>query len=144
MKRLTLVISMLFAMGLWLSACVAAAPEMAAETEAEEAVAESPEPEEGLWYNPDHVGETWINICTDAPPTYGGVATDIFFGWGESNPTWWGTGYPMFYSFSQLYDVLGDGVTLEPDAAESWKSPRTGLPTPSICATMSSSTMANS
>jgi peptide/nickel transport system substrate-binding protein len=127
MKRLTLVISMLFVMGLWLSACVAAAPEMAAETEAEEVVAESPEPEEGLWYNPDHVGETWINICTDAPPTYGGVATDIFFGWGESNPTWWGTGYPMFYSFSQLYDVLGDGVTLEPDAAESWEVSADGL-----------------
>ena len=40
MKRLTLVVSMVFSMVLLLSACVAATPEVATETEAEEDVAE--------------------------------------------------------------------------------------------------------
>lgn len=33
----------------------------------------------------------------------------------------------MFYFFSQLYDVLGDGVTQRPDAAESCENSADGL-----------------
>ena len=78
MRARMLVAYLAIAAAVLLAACVAPTPATEA-TEAEEPVAapkDQPETEVLAptdWYDPEALGATWINLCADDPPRYGGT-----------------------------------------------------------------------
>jgi ABC-type transport system substrate-binding protein len=79
MKRLTLVASLFIMAAVLLAACVAPAPAPQAPAEEEKPTTEQDDqPTSDVmapkdWYDPADVGASYINLCPDDPPRYGGT-----------------------------------------------------------------------
>ena len=72
-----------------------------------------------LWYDPAELGKTWMNICPDTPPTYGGT---MIHTWGCNNlagPGWLKATHGS-YIFSQLVR-LNTWDEIVPEVAKEWE-----------------------
>jgi peptide/nickel transport system substrate-binding protein len=124
MRRLTLVASLFIVAAVLLAACVAPAPaEQATEMEEPQAAPEDQPETEVLastdWYDPAAVGATWINLCPNDPPRYGGTITSSAAARGLAGSGWVSdTDDP--YIFNQLVEAQAGTYAIVPELAESW------------------------
>jgi len=79
---------------------------------------------EGLWYDPGEVGASWVNLCTDTPPRYGGTIVSIYSsGPPRGQQTWYDYDHDR-YIFNSLIDQQlspDNRIYYTPDLAESWE-----------------------
>ena len=124
MRRLTLVASLFIVAAVLLAACVAPAPaEQATEMEEPQTAPEDQPETEVLastdWYDPASVGATWINLCPNDPPRYGGTITSSAAARGLAGSGWVSdTDDP--YIFNQLVEAQAGTYAIVPELAESW------------------------
>ena len=87
--------------------------------EVEKPIAKSGE----LWYNPGEVGVTWVHICTDFPPAYGGTVVSIYSsGPPRGQQTWYDYDHDRYIQSTLVDQVLQPDYTFkyEGDLAESF------------------------
>jgi peptide/nickel transport system substrate-binding protein len=110
-------------MGL-LAACAApvAAPPSTADTDAVGATpaAETAAMPADPWYTAAELTYSWINICTDTPPQYGGTLISAGEDRAMTTNTWFDASPTNQYLFSQLVD-LSTELEIVPDVAERWE-----------------------
>lgn len=111
------------------AACAGAAPATTAPAaEPTAAPTTAPTTTGELWYNPEDVGETWYNICTDKPPVYGGTLTSNQAASAlAGGANWFSYAAKDQYLWNQLFDLDVDGETIHPDLATSWDVSADGL-----------------
>jgi len=84
---------------------------------------------QGLWYDPGDVGVSWVHICPDVPPVYGGTIVSISSsGPPRGQQTWYDYDHDR-YIFSSLIDqeLSPDyKIYYRGDLAESWKTSTDG------------------
>lgn len=124
MRTRMLVAYLVVAAAVLLAACVAPTPATEA-TEAEEPVAapkDQPETEVLAptdWYDPETLGATWINLCADDPPRYGGTIVSSAAARGLEG-SGWVSDTNNSYIFNQLVEAQAGTYAIVPELAESW------------------------
>ena len=110
-----------------LAACAAPAATESADMEEaemqEETAAEPTEP----WYDEADVDSSYINVCTDSPPKYGGEVVTAGAAGAMTGGNWFVFAPRDDYLFSHLVDRDTDAVTINPDLATSWEISADGL-----------------
>jgi peptide/nickel transport system substrate-binding protein len=110
-----------------LAACAAPAATESADMEEaemqEETAAEPTEP----WYDEADVDSSYIHVCTDSPPKYGGEVVTAGAAGAMTGGNWFVFAPRDDYLFSHLVDRDTDAVTIHPDLATSWEISADGL-----------------
>ena len=110
-----------------LAACAAPAATESADMEEaemqEETAAEPTEP----WYDEADVDSSYIHVCTDSPPKYGGEVVTAGAAGAMTGGNWFVFAPRDDYLFSHLVDRGTDAVTILPDLATSWEISADGL-----------------
>ncbi|MBI3944187.1 MAG: ABC transporter substrate-binding protein [Chloroflexi bacterium] len=93
-------------------------------------VTKAPAPATQLWYNPGEVGVTWVHICTDTPPQYGGTIVSIYSsGPPRGQQTWYDYDHDRYLFSNLVHQELQPDYTFkyEGDLAESYEASKDGL-----------------
>ena len=81
-----------------------------------------------LWYDPAEIGQGYVYICLETPPSYGGT---IIVGWASSpvfgSENWWNSGGNDNFIHNQLVGLNMNAQDLMPELAERWEISDDGL-----------------
>lgn len=78
-----------------------------------------------LWYDPGEVGVSWVHVCPDIPPRYGGTIVSIYSsGPPRGQQTWYDYDHDRYIFNSLIDQELAPDYTIyyAPDLAEKWET----------------------